>query len=189
MPVLKNPRHELLCQLVPQGAKNGWSQATIYQKAGYRATGHSAEMAASRLMKKDEIRNRINELTAPAARRAGVTTESLLNELETTINDARSDGQHSVVVNALTLSAKLVGLLRDRVEVGTPGSFDACTTEADVVAAFLDGQTVDEALGTLDEMKALIVDYVANHATMIPAAERRRPNEADLSLALHRRRR
>jgi hypothetical protein len=65
-----SPKHEAFCQLAVQASKYGWSQALIYQKAGYRAVGHSAEMAASRLMKKDEIRQRIAELMAPAERKA-----------------------------------------------------------------------------------------------------------------------
>jgi hypothetical protein len=34
MPTLKNPRHELFCQLTLQGAKYGWTQADIYKRAG-----------------------------------------------------------------------------------------------------------------------------------------------------------
>jgi hypothetical protein len=40
-----------------------------------------------------------------------------LSELETTIADARVAKQNAVVVQALTLSAKLVGLLREKIDV------------------------------------------------------------------------
>jgi hypothetical protein len=188
MPALKNPRHELFCQLIPQGAKNGWSQAEIYRRCGYKATGHSAEVLASNLLKNIEVQQRIAEITGPALKKARVSIESLLDQLETTINDARGDGQHSVVVNALTLSAKLVGLLRDRVEVGGAGAFDGLETSEQVVAALLSDQPAAEALSTLAVLQREIEAYASSHADVIPATEpaRPRPNESELSLALLR---
>jgi len=40
MPTLKNQKHENVAQLVIQGSRYVWSQADIYKRAGYRATGH-----------------------------------------------------------------------------------------------------------------------------------------------------
>lgn len=59
----------------------------------------------------------LEQMQRPVARKARVSVESLLDQLDQTIEAARADGQHSVVVNALTLSAKLVGLLRERVTI------------------------------------------------------------------------
>jgi len=49
--------------------------------------------------------------------------------LETTIHHARADGQHGPAVAALTLSAKLVGLLKDRLEVTNASPFAGLDTE------------------------------------------------------------
>jgi phage terminase small subunit len=168
MPMLKNQRRETFCRMIIEAAKRGLPQTWAYEKAGYHADGHSAEVNASRLLNYAEIKARIAELGAPAVRKTRVSIESLLNELETTINDARGDGQHSVVVNALTLSAKLVGLLRDRVEVGGVGEFSACESTEDVVAALLSGQSLAEALAGLDTLRNEIERHAANHATIVP---------------------
>jgi hypothetical protein len=190
--MLKNQRRETFCRMIIEAAKRGLPQTWAYEKAGYRADGHSAEVNASRLLNYAEIKARIAELGAPAVRKTRVSIESLLNELETTINDARGDGQHSVVVNALTLSAKLVGLLRDRVEIGGVGEFAACETTEQVVATLLSDQSPAEALAGLDVLRGEIERHAANHATIVPAAEPAWPREpgteADRSLALFRRR-
>jgi hypothetical protein len=188
MPMLKNQRREAFCRMIIEAAKRGLPQTWAYEKAGYHADGHSAEVNASRLLNYAEIKTRIAELGAPAVRRTRVSVESLLTELETTINDARGDGQHSVVVNALTLSAKLVGLLRDRVEVGGVGEFAALETTEAVVAALLADQTAAEALASLDTLRAAVVNHAADHADVVPAKPifPRAPTETQQALALPR---
>jgi hypothetical protein len=44
MPALKNQKDEGFCQLTLQGTRLGWSDA--YLRAGYRTTGHAAEVSA-----------------------------------------------------------------------------------------------------------------------------------------------
>ena len=153
--MLRNQRRETFCRMIIEAAKRGLPQTWAYEKAGYQADGHSAEVNASRLLNYAEIKARIAELGAPAGRRTRVSIESLLNELEMTINDARGDGQHSVVVNALTLSAKLVGLLRDRVEVVGVGEFDACTSSEEVIEKLLSrNESPAAVLVELDELRS-----------------------------------
>lgn len=174
--------------MIIEAAKRGLPQTWAYEKAGYQADGHSAEVNASRLLNYAELKARIAELGAPAVRKTRVSIESLLNELETTINDARGDGQHSVVVNALTLSAKLVGLLRDRVEIGGVGAFDACESAEQVITQLLSDQSASEALASLAMLQREIEAYASSHADVIPATEPAtpRPKESELSLALLR---
>jgi hypothetical protein len=174
--------------MIIEAAKRGLPQTWAYEKAGYQADGHSAEVNASRLLNYAEIKARIAELGAPAVRKTRVSIESLLNELEMTINDARGDGQHSVVVNALTLSAKLVGLLRDRVEIGGAGAFDACESTEQVVAALLSDQTPNEALASLDVLRGEIERHAADHAHVVAVdgAWPRAPSESAQALALLR---
>lgn len=116
-------------------------------------------------------------------RRTRVSIESLLNELEQTITDARADGQHSVVIGALTLSAKLVGLLRDKIEIGGPGSFGPCETVAQVVEALLIDESPQEAL-QIDALREEIERIALTRATMVVSApDRYQVNETELSLA------
>jgi hypothetical protein len=51
---------------------------------------------------------------------------------------ARADGAHNAVVSALTLSAKLVGLLRKKIEVGVAGQFGGAQTADEIVAIFIE---------------------------------------------------
>ena len=83
------------------------------------------------VVENDDITRRLAELGEPAVKKTQVSVESLLNELETTIHDARAAKQHSVVVNALTLSAKLVGLLREQVEIVT--GFEGVSTVEEII--------------------------------------------------------
>jgi hypothetical protein len=186
MPALKNPRHELFCQLIPQGAKNGWSQAEIYRRCGYKATGHSAEVLASNLLKNIEVQQRIAEITAPAVRKARVTTETLIGQFDQVFDAAMSDKQFGAASSAATVKAKLTGFLRDKLEIGGPGAFDACASADDVMRMLLADQSVSEVLGSLATLSAQVQAYASDHAQLI-VAEPARPqavgSEAERSLA------
>ena len=58
MPVLINARHERFAQ----NKTKGMSIGPAYTAAGFKATGHSAEVSGARLLKNVEVRNRIAEL-------------------------------------------------------------------------------------------------------------------------------
>jgi hypothetical protein len=188
MPALRNQKHENFSQLTLQGAKYGWTQAEIYKRAGYRATGHSAEMAASRLMKKDEIRTRIAELGAPAVKKTAVSVQSLLDELRAAYEGAMSAEQFAAATSAAMSRAKLAGLLVDQIEVGAPGSFAACETVTDVATALLIDQSPAEALATLALLQQEIEQHAADHADIVvtePARPRAPGSEVDKALALY----
>ncbi|MEH2546794.1 hypothetical protein V1283_003439 [Bradyrhizobium sp. AZCC 2262] len=190
MAILKRPRREKFAQNIIKGLKAGGSYTDAYLQAGYRGDGHTAEVGASRLMSQDEIRNRIDELTRPAVRKVGVTVASLLAELATTIEDARRAKQHGTVVAALTLSAKLVGLLKDQVEVGGPGSFDRPSTIEEMIAELGNGDAATTLL-MIDEIvadvRADLQAAAAAHAKIVDApAPTPRRSEAAISLAMLR---
>jgi hypothetical protein len=186
MPSLKNPRHELFCQLVPQGAKNGWSQAEIYRRCGYKAAGHSAEVLASNLLKNIEVQRRIAELQAPAARKAGVTVTSLLDELEQARVAAHDDRQFSAAVAAIAGKAKLSGVGAEN--GGTGSEFSRCETVDDVMRTLLSEQSVSEVLESLATFSAQVEAYAADHAHVVAAepAWPRAPSEGAQALALLR---
>jgi hypothetical protein len=185
MSALKNQKHELFCQLAVRGAKYGWSQADIYLRSGYRADGHAAEVAASRLMKKAEIRARLSQLAAPGVKRALITVESLLAELEANVVSATVSKQHGAMNGALTLMAKLRGLLIERVEVGEAGAFAACETVDECTTLLLQDMSPQEALALLDQMRHEIEKHAAGQAI---AVEQTRDTVDRTALATVRRR-
>ena len=64
MAILQNARHERFAQ----NKAKGMSIGPAYTAAGYKATGHSAEVSGARLLKNVEVRNRIAELQGSAAK-------------------------------------------------------------------------------------------------------------------------
>jgi len=170
MPLLKNLKHENFAQAMVRGAAVGWSPADAYQAAGYKPSSrHAAEVCASRLLSLVEVRDRIAELQAAGARKAVVTVETLLAELEAARAAATSAEQFSAATAAIVAKAKLTGLMRDRVEVGGPGAFDRCGTPTEVVDQLLaqlgDGADV---LGKLDELRELVEARLADRARALP---------------------
>ena len=185
MPALKNPKWENFCQLTVQGMKHKWSQAEIYQRAGYAARNHSAEMAASRLMKKDEIRARIAELMQPIARKSQITAESLLDRLEANIEAAAAEKQHGAVNGAIRLCAELRGLMVDRLEIVEHGS--GILTLADVARAAVAEMGTSLALTVLDELRASVIDQAAHEATDVTPSYQRRDEVGPAMKALRHR--
>ena len=77
MPELSNLRHERFSQNLAKGLNAG----PAYSAAGFKAVRHSADVAASRLLKNVDIRARVAELMAPALERTEVTVERVLKEM------------------------------------------------------------------------------------------------------------
>ena len=182
--MLHNLKHENFCQLTLQGAKYGWTQADIYKRAGYRATGHSAEMAASRLMKKDEIQRRIAELGEPAVKKTRATVDTLAAQFDAVFDGAMGSAQFGAAGSAAAAKGKLLGFMREKLEVGGPGSFDACQTAEEVIAQLLSDQSASEALETLAILREAIEHHAAGHADVVePARPRAQGSETDKALA------
>jgi hypothetical protein len=135
MGILTNPRHELFAQELAKGK----SASEAYTAAGYR----SCRQNAARLMSNDDIRARLAELQAAAAKSTAITVESICRELDEANAVAKERGQASAMVSASALRAKLAGLMVEKVEVGGPGEFDACESVADfadeMLAPLIDG--------------------------------------------------
>jgi hypothetical protein len=118
MPVLNNPRWERFAQLiVSYVAKPGEpnSHGKLYAQAGYNPNGvgqggGAAEANASRLIKKDIVRNRVNELLAEAAKENKVTIQSITAEYNEARELAKKHDNHSVMLQASQAKAKLFRL-------------------------------------------------------------------------------
>jgi len=167
VPALKNPKREAFCQNTIQGLKHGWTQAEIYQRSGWRARGHSAEMAASRLMKNDEIRSRIAELGQPAAKKARLTAESLMAKFERIETGAIEAEQYGAAARAAELSGKLAGLMVDRTEIAAPGEFADCTSLSDMAVRMLDEAGLEQHLELLDRMRDELIRAASNRAVKV----------------------
>lgn len=129
MPVLKNPRHEAFCQHIIMGD----SAYEAHAAAGYERNYGNA----IRLKGNEKIERRIAELQARAAKKNDVTVASLVDELEEAREAAHSAEQFSAATQAILGKAKLAGLLRDKVEIGGVGDFDACQTEQECLQVFM----------------------------------------------------
>lgn len=77
MSVIGNARHERFAQEVAAGK----SATEAYVVAGYSGTEAAAAVSASRLLKNANVRQRISEIQAEAAKRAGITVEKVIAEL------------------------------------------------------------------------------------------------------------
>jgi hypothetical protein len=131
MPALQNPRHERFARAF---MKTGVG-ARAYLKAGYEPTTRNAlDVNASRLLRHSKVKRRITELKNQMADRNRVTVDSLLRDLADDRALARQLGQASAAIQAVQLSARLVGLLIDRKESGAPGDFAGLESKEQVLA-------------------------------------------------------
>ncbi len=169
MPPLQNPRHEAFAQQLVHGQKHGWTRGAAYSRAGYRAEGQAAEANASRLLKNAEngIAARVAEIVGKGAKRAEVTVESLLGELDHVLAGAVDDRQFGAARAAIDSKARLKGLFIDKLEVGVPGSFAGCEDTEAVIRQLMAEMTPQHALALIDEMRGAIEKYASDHAEVI----------------------
>jgi hypothetical protein len=170
MAPLKSLRQETFCHKVIEAAKLGLSHAVAYERSGYRTTGHASEVNASKLLSKTEIQERIAELMAPAARKIGVTVETLLHELEESRSGAVAAEQYGAANGAIGLKGKLTGLLRDKVEIGGPGDFDGLETLEGVAEKMLEDTEPADLLRRLDALRDAVEALAGRRAILVKPA-------------------
>ena len=124
MGTLTNPRHERFVQALFKGE----TADAAYAKAGYKPNDGNC----IRLKGNERVQARLSELQAEVAKKTEITVESICAELDAANAVAKERGQASAMVSASALRAKLAGLMVERVEIGDPGSFDACETIEDI---------------------------------------------------------
>lgn len=164
VPPLKNLKHEAFCRELLEGTKKGWNAAEAYRLV-YGTEGHVSESAASRLLKNVEVQARIAELTEPAARKTRTTVDTLAAQLDEVFAGAAGDKQWGAAGSAAALKAKLLGFMRDKLEVGGPGSFDDLHTVEQVADRLIDDAgSPAAALAQLDQMRQLVEQRAAGAA-------------------------
>ncbi|HEY4859603.1 MAG TPA: hypothetical protein VII14_06655 [Xanthobacteraceae bacterium] len=130
MPVLKNPRHERIAQLLASGK----TATEAHQLAGFKRDRGNA----SRLATDPEVRDRVQQITAVGAEHAAVTVESLIDEAEQARRGAMEAGQYAAAVAAVKEKGVLSGKRVERRESGAPGEFaDLENMTAEQLAEFI----------------------------------------------------
>ena len=94
------------------GIAKGKTQGKAYKDAGYQ----DHDPNATRMIKKDKIKDRIAELQAKAANRATITTGTLVEMLIEDRELAREASQAGAAVSAVNGIGKLLGLITDKVQ-------------------------------------------------------------------------
>jgi hypothetical protein len=84
----------------------------------------SAAVVGYTILQRPEVKKRIYELRTIMAKKSDITLDKLLTDIQEAMFMAKTQAKPNDVVNAALAQAKLVGLLRDRVEAGAVGDFD-----------------------------------------------------------------
>jgi len=107
MPPLANTRHESFAQHYVAGT----SQTDAYKRAGFKATGNSAEVNASKLIARPEVAARIAELQAEAGGLWKNTRDRITDFYQTVIANADLDAPSiAEAIRAAGQLARLKGL-------------------------------------------------------------------------------
>jgi hypothetical protein len=99
----------------------------------YKTKRVTARIMASRTLKKPHVARRLNELREPMMKKADISVEKVLNDYQHALDLAKSQQKAGEIIAAASAQAKLVGLLRDRVETGGVGDFGDTNSIADVL--------------------------------------------------------
>ena len=116
MPILRNTKWERFAVNVFQIPRSHWSVARCYTEAGYKAVGHSAEQLGSQLLRNLEVRARIEELSRPVAKKAGLSLEALTLRIGEAIDAAKADNAHGAIAQNHGLLLKIADMVRERDE-------------------------------------------------------------------------
>lgn len=122
-------RQELfLRELMKTGvAAEAWRR--VYKPKSF----YGAQVSACRTLKKPHVRRRYNELLERQMKKSDITVDKVLADYQHALDLAKSQGKAADIVNAAQAQAKLVGLLRDKVEVGGVGDFQDINSVADIL--------------------------------------------------------
>jgi hypothetical protein len=86
-------------------------------------------------------------------KRADITIDKILNDYQEALNMARAKDEAHNMVNAATAQAKLVGLLRDRVETGNAGDFENMDSIAEILAKVAETEGPGAAIALSNALK------------------------------------
>jgi hypothetical protein len=191
MGVLPNIKHEIFAQAVATSPKTGLSQGECYTSAGFKTNGRSADACAARLLTDANVRSRIAELVAPAARRTRAKVDTLASQFDAVFDGAMGSAQFGAAGSAAAAKAKLLGFMRDKIELGSPGTFSSLATPQEVVdQMILESRDPHALVGVLESMLQMARERLSNMAVPVSTstAPKVKPptSEAEKSLELLR---
>ena len=113
------------------------------------------------------------------AKRADITEDKVLTDLQLAIEMAKTQAKPNELTNATMAQAKLVGLLRDRVEQGRVGEFDD-NVGSEEILALVAAQAGDKAAAALAEAFGLEYkkEIDKSEAAANPAMDQPPPTES-----------
>lgn len=121
--VLFDPRHERFAQLIASGLTPYEAKRQIKMPSG-------SAWAVKNLLARPEIKSRIDELLAGAAKKAQLTREGIIKEVQEEWTLARIAGQHAAALKAAEmLGSELHNMFRNKVEIGRVGEFEGKSEE------------------------------------------------------------
>ena len=135
MPVLKNPRHEKFAREYVKTGIGAEAYRRVYPRAHPIST---ARICASQLLTKPNIVSRTVELRQAMAKRADITEDKILTDYEEALKLAKAQRKPNSIINAATAQAKLVGLLKDRIETKNVNEFENMESISDILQAVAD---------------------------------------------------
>ncbi len=176
MSALKNERYEYFVrEYIKLGGENG---AEAYRrttrKFGRKLTHWNSAAAISwQILQREPVKRRIKELRQQMIKRHDITIDKILNDYAKAMQMAERQGRADQLIAGATAQAKLVGLLRERVETGAAGEFDAIDTISEVLekVAAEAGPEAALALSKAMGIEATIVEEAAPAQVTEPEQE------------------
>ena len=132
MPALRSPRRERFAREYIKTGIGSEAYRRAYERQQRDAT---ARANASRLLTIDCVSHRVSELREQAMKRADITIDKILSDYQYALEMAKEQAKPNDITNAATAQAKLVGLLRERVEAGNVGDFDGMESISEILEA------------------------------------------------------
>lgn len=148
--------------------------------AAYGGSVRNAHMNSWRLLARPHVAHRYEQLTGKLMKRADITIEKILLDYQDALDMAKEQRRSADMTAAATAQAKLVGLLRERVEAGQVGDFDNVTNVSEILemvakeagpAAALALAKAFNVTGALPDQQEPVDDQGASLASQKPASD------------------
>ncbi len=104
-----------------------------YMRVYHPSKRECAWAAAARMKRKPHVKRKLDELRERAMKKSDISIDKVLTDLQWAIDSGKAQGKPSDVIAGSNAQAKLVGLLRDRVETGAVGEFGDVNSISDVL--------------------------------------------------------
>jgi hypothetical protein len=143
MSALSRPRHEKFVRAYLKTGIGSKAYCKAYDRLLPDAT---ARVNASRLLTHANINIRLCELREQAMKRSDITIDKIITDCQNALNMAASLEKPADMVNAAMAQAKIVGLLKDKIEHGNAGDFDTMENMSDIIQSVSDQAGPEAAL-------------------------------------------